>query len=170
MKIVRILITSFLLITAFVLQGTVFSWFSIADIAPNLCLIMAVSYGLLRGKKQGLLIGFFAGLLMDIFSSNLLGINAVIIMYLGYMAGNFHKMFFMEDVKLSLAMITIADFFYGIATYAFMFLLRGRMNFAYYLSNIIVPEIIYTIIMTIAIYPLLYKLNHYFDVKEERRS
>ena len=64
----RFFVTVFLIITLFVLQGTLFKEINFADTVPNLLLILTVSLSLMRGDKEGMLIGFFSGLLLDIFS------------------------------------------------------------------------------------------------------
>lgn len=69
----RKLILAVLILLAFVLQGTVFQTLSIASIVPNLLLILTVSFGFMRGKKEGLFVGFFCGLLIDIFYGNMIG-------------------------------------------------------------------------------------------------
>ena len=63
----RKLILAVLILLAFVLQGTVFQTLSIASIVPNLLLILTVSFGFMRGKKEGMFVGFFCGLLIYIF-------------------------------------------------------------------------------------------------------
>ena len=50
-----------------------------------------------------------------------------------------------------------------------MFGLRGRLHFFYYLGRIIIPEILYTIIMTFITYHLLFKINRKLD-KTDKRS
>ena len=67
----RKLILAVLILLAFVLQGTVFQTLSIASIVPNLLLILTVSFGFMRGKKEGLFVGLFCGLLIDIFYGNM---------------------------------------------------------------------------------------------------
>lgn len=63
----RKLILAVLILLAFVLQGTVFQTLSIASIVPNLLLILTVSFGFMRGKKEGMFVGFFCGLLIEYF-------------------------------------------------------------------------------------------------------
>ena len=67
-----------LILVTFILQSTVFQSLAIASIAPNLLLILTVSFGFMRGKKEGLFVGFFCGLLIDIFYGNLIGFYALI--------------------------------------------------------------------------------------------
>ena len=71
----RKLILAVLILLAFVLQGTVFQTLSIASIVPNLLLILTVSFGFMRGKKEGMFVGFFCGLLIDIFYGSMIGFS-----------------------------------------------------------------------------------------------
>lgn len=56
---------AFLILAAFLLQTTVFQYFQIASVTPNLLLILTSAFGLMRGKKEGLMVGFFSGLMID---------------------------------------------------------------------------------------------------------
>lgn len=78
----RKIILAVLILLTFILQGTIFQTLSIASIAPNLLLILTVSFGFMRGKREGLIIGFFSGLLVDIFYGNMVGFYALLYMYL----------------------------------------------------------------------------------------
>lgn len=166
----RFIITVLLLITFFVLQGTFFQAISFAGTTPNLMIILTVSLALMRGEKAGLLIGFFAGLLIDIFTGSSIGLYALMYMYLGYANGSFSKIFFPEDIKLPLIMIVVSDIFYGILVYTLLFLLRGRTDMSYYFIHIILPESIYTIVVTLILYPLILWLNKLLEQDEMRKA
>lgn len=150
-----VIVSTFFVIICFLLQSTVFHSLSMGGIIPNLMIILTASYGFMRGRKSGLLIGFFAGLLMDIFFSDVLGFYALLYMYIGYLNGVFKKLFYPEDIKLPIALIVGSDFLYNILIYLLTFLLKGRFQFIYYFFNIIIPEMVYTIIVTCVLYPLL---------------
>ena len=150
-----VIVSAIFVIICFLLQSTVFHSLSLGGIIPNLMIILTASYGFMRGRKSGLLIGFFSGLLMDIFFSDVLGFYALLYMYIGYLNGVFKKMFYPEDIKLPIALIVGSDFLYNILVYLITFLLRGRFQFLYYFQNIIIPEMVYTIIVTCIFYPLL---------------
>ena len=98
----RKIIEALLIIVCFILQCTVFQTLSIASIVPNLLLILTVSFGFMRGKKEGLFVGFFAGLLLDIMFGTVIGFYALIYMYIGYLNGFFKRIFFPDEVKLPL--------------------------------------------------------------------
>lgn len=161
-------IVSFLfVIVSFLLQCTVFQSLSFGGIIPNLMIIVTSSYGFMRGKKSGLLTGFFSGLLMDIFFGDLLGFYALIYMYIGYVNGIFRKMFYPEDIKLPLGLIVGSDLTYNLVCYILMFLLRGRFNIGYYFTNIIIPEMVYTMIVTFVLYPLLLFIEGRLELREK---
>jgi len=164
-------IVLFLLISiCFVLQTTTFHTLSFANIGPNLLIIVITSFGLMRGKNEGMYIGFFSGLLIDIFCGFYLGIYALLYMYIGYIAGLFQKRFYPEDIKQPMILIAGADFVSNLVIYIILFLTRGRYEFWYYLIHVIIPELVYTMVITIFFYFLLLKINHKLEAYEKRRA
>ena len=155
-----------LILFTFILQSTVFQSLAIASITPNLLLILTVSFGFMRGKKEGLFVGFFCGLFIDIFYGNLVGFYALIYMYIGYLNGFLYKVFYDEDVKVPMVLVAVSDLAYGLAIYILQFMLRGRLGIFNYLRHIIIPEMVYTVLITVILYRLLYKLNHWLTESE----
>lgn len=155
----RFIITAFLIIMCFLLQCTVFQSLAFGGIVPNLLIVLTASFGFMRGEKTGLLIGFFCGLLVDIFFGNSIGFYALVYMYIGYMNGKFSAIFYPQDIKLPIALILASDCFYGLICYVILFLLRSRFDFKYYFMHIILPEVVYTIFVTIFLYPLILWIN-----------
>lgn len=162
-----VLVCIFFVVICFLLQCTVFPSLAFGGIIPNLMIIVTASYGFMRGRKTGLLVGFFSGLLMDIFFSDILGFYALIYMYIGYLNGIFRKMFYPEDIKLPIALIVGSDFLCNIVIYILTFFLKGRFRFLYYLLNVIIPEMVYTIIVTCALYPLLLLVESRLEQREK---
>ena len=162
----RKLILGVVILLTFLLQGTVFQSLSIASIAPNLLLILTVSFGFMRGKREGLFVGFFCGILLDIFYGNIIGFNAIVYMYIGFINGFLYKVFYDEDVKVPMVLVAVSDIGYGVIVYALQFMLRGRFDFFGYLRHIIIPEMVYTVLITVILYRLLYRLNHWITELE----
>lgn len=165
----RKIVMTFLIIICTLLQCSVFQFVEIASIKPNLLLIITVSFGLMRGRKSGLLTGFFSGLCCDLFFESIIGFNALIYMWIGYLAGYFYRIFYDDDIKTPLLLISTGDLLYGIVVYIATFLFRGRINFFFYLGRIIIPEILYTMILTIITYRILYSINRKLS-KTDKRS
>lgn len=165
----KVVVTLFIIV-CFVLQCSVFSNLAFAGIIPNLMIILTSSFGFMRGEKEGLVIGFFCGLLSDVFFGNFLGFYALVLMYIGYINGKFSRIFYPEDIKLPIALIVISDLSYGVLCYILMFLLRGRFHFIYYFTRVILPEALYTIVITMFLYPVLLKTNEKLEAREKRSA
>lgn len=150
----------FTIIVTFLLQSTVIEAISIGLIKPNLILILCVSMGLMRGRKSGLWTGFFCGVLTDLFYGSIFGFYALLYMYVGYLSGYACRIYYDNDIKVPLVLVTIMDFIYGLGVYGLQFLLRGRLDFLLYLQRIILPEILYTVFLTLIVYRIYYYINH----------
>lgn len=166
----RFIASAILIMLCFILQSTVFKELEFGGIVPNLMIVLTASYGFMRGEKAGLMVGFFCGLLADIFFGGLLGLYAMIYMYIGYLNGKFNKLFYPEDIKLPLALILVSDLGYGMICYLTLFLLRGRFHLSYYFLNIILPEMVYTILVTLVLYPVILWINRKLEDREQRSA
>ncbi len=159
-----------LIFITFIIQSTIVHGFSLGGIVPNLMLILVVALGFFRGKTTGLLVGFFCGFLNDLFLGDILGFYAMVYMCLGYFCGFANKEFYSYNLKLPLVLIAGADVTYSMIVYWFLFMMRRRMNFTFYLTKIIIPELIYTVAVAIAFYSILYFINEKLTLDEKRRD
>ena len=170
MKIKRFFITAVIIIAAYLLQCTVFSSLELAGIKPNLLIIITASFGFMRGSREGMLVGFVSGLLADIQFGDMIGFYALIYLLVGFINGLFQRLYFDEDIKLPLFLISISESLYGIIVYFLTYLLRSDFNFLLYLNKIILPELIYTIVITLGLYPLILFINHKLEAEEKRSA
>ena len=163
-------ITVFLIIAVcYLLQSTVFQALSFASISPNLMIVVVSAFGFMRGKKEGLWIGFFTGLLLDVFTGSILGFYALLYI-VGYFNGFFRKMFYPEDIKLPMLLIAVSDFSCSLIIYFLLFLFRGKFDILYYLLNIMIPELVYTMVVTIFLYFIILKINQKLETIEKRSA
>ena len=98
---------AFLILAAFLLQTTVFQYFQIASVTPNLLLILTSAFGLMRGKKEGLMVGFFSGLMIDLFYGSLFGFYALLYMYIGSALTQKSSPAFPSPLVLEIRVVTI---------------------------------------------------------------
>lgn len=166
----RKFVVALFVIFSFILQCSVFSNIAFAGIIPNMMIILTASFGFMRGEKEGLVIGFFCGLLNDIFFGSFLGFYALVLMYIGYLNGKFSRIFYPEDIKLPMALIVTSDLSYGTICYILLFMLRGKLRFGYYFSHVILPEVLYTVMVTLFLYPLVLWVNEKLEARERRRA
>ena len=154
----------------FILQSTVFPAISMGGVVPNIFIIIASTYGFMRDETEGLLAGFFCGILCDVFYGNILGFYALLYMMIGFINGKFSRIFYPEDIKLPIALITLSELSFSTVCYILLFLLNGRFNVLWYFMHLILPELIYTILVTLVLYPVILFVNQKLDAFERKRA
>ena len=170
MRLRRTIVVFIIIALCFLLQTTVFQALSFANISPNLLIIVVSSFGFMRGSREGMMIGFVCGLIADLFFGFYIGIYALLYLYTGFINGLFQKNFYPDDIKLPILLISGSDVICNLLIYFFLFLLRGRFQILYYLRAIILPELVYTLIVTIVLYFVLLKVNQWLEEKEKRSA
>jgi len=166
----RLIVYFIEIIICFVIQSSMFHYIGLANVVPNMLLILVVSTSYMRGKMSGLLLGFFSGILVDIIFGRVIGLYALIYMLIGYLIGFSHKIYDKDDFTIPIVLVAISDIIYGFFYYVFEFLLRGRLNFLYYFRRIIFPEMIYTIAVSIFLYKLLHMINNRLNRKIDEEA
>ncbi len=164
----RLVIMVIILVFGFVLQTSFFAQLKLAGVTPNILLVLTVSFGLLQGSLSGMLVGGFCGLICDLYDGTYLGLFFILFIYVGFLSGVVKRWFYGEDLKLPLVLIGVMDILYGMAVYLVGFLLRQQFDFQYYFQTIIVPEAVYTVLVAIVIYFLVFRLNEWFVNTDQR--
>lgn len=165
----RIIGYTILLVVYLLLHISVFPNFKLGGIAPNIMIILVSSVGFMRGGNSSLLLGMFSGLLLDMFSGTYFGMYAVIFLLVGLLNVLFHQWFFGDDMKLPLLLIALSDLCYGFLVYGCVYFMRARYDFFFYLFHVILPEAVYTILVSLILYFPIYYLERWLH-KSEKRS
>lgn len=166
----RIIIILFLIICGFVIQNTISVTAGDMFVTPNILIIITCLFGYMCGHIDGLLIGFVSGLLVDIFAADIIGMNALIYMYVGYFSGIFNRIYYEDMVLLPLGIVCLGDFIYNFSYYIFRFLVRNKLDFSYYMLEIILPEMVFTTFMALVLFKLIYFVNSKWLAKEQRST
>lgn len=169
----KIIISFFTIFILFLFQTCVFRHLSFNGIVPNLIFMIVCIYGVIRGELDGIFAGFFCGIVLDLLYSDVIGYYALCYMYAGYLNGLLNKYYFEFEHKLPVFCVALSNIAMNIVNYCILFLLKGRFNFKYYMNNIIVPELVYTIVLFFAVYPIVIFLEHRFienDVLKEEED
>lgn len=166
----RALINLALIILAFTIQNCIFPLLSFLSAAPNLLLILTFSFGFMDGKRAGMLYGLVAGLLLDLFYSGPFGFYTLFYIYVGYMNGICTKYYYEDYITLPLILSVFNELAYNMYVYIFRFLVRGRLDFMYYVRELIIPETIFTVVTTLFVYRLLLYISRRLNEMEKRRD
>lgn len=150
----KLIVSTILLIISYLLQTTLMPAITLANVCPNILLIIIAYIGYINGRTYGMFFGLFGGLLFDLQFNSIIGLYALIYMIIGYLSGICHKIYFREDYTLPVILITVDSIIYGCSIYITEFLFRSRLDYKFYFINIILPETIYTVLVSIIIYKL----------------
>lgn len=154
------------------LQCSVMPAISIASVTPNLMIAFTASFGLMRGRRSGLILGFLCGLMTDLMLGSqgglFIGLRAFTYMYIGYFSGYCYHVFYDDDIKMPIVLTAAGDIAYGLLYYISQFLLRGRVDFFFFLRRVIFPEAVYTILLTLICYRLFLLLNRWLEKLDKR--
>ena len=155
----RVISLGALIILNYAFESTILQNFAIFGVAPNISLIMIISYGLLRGEIEGGFFGIFSGLIHDIMGAQFIGLHAGLGLLFGFAAGFPFKDYFKDNYLLPLIITAATSLAYQFLFYVFAFALRGRLEFWFYLWSIILPSTIYTALLAIPVYMLIFVIN-----------
>ena len=145
------------------LQSNFFTWFNISGVMPNLFVIFVLFVGLFASRTVGTIYGVAIGLFLDLLLGLQVGINAVTLGLIGFLAGVFDKNF-SKDSRMTIMIMVLGSTFLAEAlnyllNYMFLSINVEIVNFII----ILVIEIIYNLILTIILYPLIQKTGYYIE-------
>ncbi len=162
-----------MLILAFVIQISVFPFIPFLSAAPNFMIIMVFTFSFIYGTGEGMLYGVVAGLLMDLFYSLPLGYFTLFFVLMGYINGSLSRYFYEDFIFLPLIMCALNEFAYNIYIYLSRFFTREKFDLWAYIRQMILPEVIITLLFTLLLYRLLLQYNRSLedmDIKRGRES
>lgn len=164
------ILTALGILASMLLQTAILPGILPIRVFPNLLIIITAANGFMKEENVGITVGFFCGLLYDVFFGEVIGFHALLYMYVGFLNGKFSRVFYPEDIKLPLALITVSDLTYSLICYVFLFLVWGKVEFPYYFLHVILPETIVTLIATLLVYPIILKINEWLRIRQRRRE
>lgn len=163
----RYIMIFILIIICFLLQTTVFQHFQIANLIPNLMIIVISLSGLMYGSNEGMFAGVLAGILSDFLYADLIGIGILIFAVIGFVCGKANKLYIRGDNAIPIATIAVSDLLYGLLYYTFNFMLRGKLQIISYLLHVMVPELLYTLLFGVIMYRLMHYIHEKIDAPQE---
>ena len=162
----KVVINIILIIIAFCiyfLQSNFFNWFTISGVMPNIFVIFVLFIGLFCSKFMGTIYGLILGAIIDLVIGTQMGINTVAFGIIGFMASIFDKNFSKDSRATIMFMVLGSTLIYEIIVYI--------LNYFIYTTNIeilsfiriLAIEVLYNMIITIIIYPLMESFGYYIE-------
>ena len=104
---------------------------------------------------------------MDIFFSKMIGFYTLLYLAMGLLFGRSQKTFYRENYILPVIFCIISTVLYQAVLYITGFMFRGEGNILHFLFSVLVPELVYTAIVTIILYRILFGINEWLELKEK---
>ena len=155
----RILSIAAVVITALLLQSTVFSQLRLLGVRPELLYLVTIVIALLEGPNEGATVGFASGLAQDFLMNQPKGLTALTLTLLGYAVGMFRQ-FIVSPSPLVPTIVVGVGTAAGIAFYEIVSVLLGNFHEeAAYGVKVALLTATYNAVLTPILYPLLRRIT-----------
>ena len=148
------LIITFILI--YLLQAMFFTNFTIADVMPNLIVILMLFIGLYMGRCRGVIFG----ILVDMWIGKDFGITSTCFALIGFLGGIFDKNFSKESRITVILMGAICTIIYEVMVCVLKYFTIGLNIETIEFIKILCIEVIYNILLTTILYPIIKKVGY----------
>ncbi len=154
-----ILVSTFILLCAVILESSILSNISFIYIVPDLVLICSIYFSLLNGKVVGETTGFISGLLLDFITGIPFGFNCLYRTIIGYVYGIFAKNVIISGFILPMLCVGI-----GTIAKTLMVHLLGLLfpNVHIYVAGIISYDFLFEFIENVLLAPFVFKFLSFF--------
>ena len=153
----------FLILTIFIiyfLQSNFFNWFTISKVMPNLFVIFVLFVGLFSNRMMGIIYGIVVGAIIDLTIGTQIGINAVALGLIGFLAATFDKNFSKDSRATIMFMVLGTTFIFEIIVYILNYVVFSTNVEIINFIKILAIEIIYNLIIVIILYPFIQKFGY----------
>ena len=169
-KFITVLILMIIFFIIFFMQTNIFNAFTIAGIKPNLFIVFVLFIGLFTNQSLGIGFGVICGFIIDLIYGRVIGTTAIMLCIIGYLGSYFDKNFSKENKLTIMLMVIGSTIIYELGLY---FINSVILDFdREYLSffKILVVEVIYNMLLTIIIYPLIQKSGYILERTFKRNN
>ena len=145
------------------LQANFFSWFTIFGIKPNLFIIYILFIGLFGNRGMGIIYGSITGIFLDLLFEEKIGVNLIALSLIGIIATIFDKNFSKDSRITIMFMVFGTTIIFEIISYFTRYILYSINVEVLNFIKILLVEIVYNILITIVVYPLIQKFGYYIE-------
>jgi rod shape-determining protein MreD len=151
----RVLVTIVVIVTALLLQSTLFWDLKLLGVRPELMYLITIVIAILEGPNEGAITGFAAGLAQDFLLNQPKGITALTLTLVGYAAGLARQYIVSPSPLLPMILVGVGTAA-GIAFYQVVAFLLGQLEETFsYAIRVTLLTALYNAILTPIVYPLL---------------
>jgi rod shape-determining protein MreD len=165
----RTLAWAAVVVTALLLQSTIFSQIKLGGAKPELMYLVTAVLAMLEGPSSGAIGGFTAGMAQDFLLDQPKGITALTLTLLGYVVGVTRQFITTQSPALPMLLVGVGTAA-GVVFYGFVSFLLGQLPAGpLFLLRIALLSAIYNAVLTPLLYPVLRRVAELSRVKKVYR-
>jgi rod shape-determining protein MreD len=154
----RVLALIAVIVTAILLQSTVFSQLRLLGVRPELLYLVTIVIALQEGPNEGALVGFTCGLAQDMLLDQPMGITALTLTLLGYAVGMARQYIVSPSPLVPTIVVAIATAL-GVGFYEIVTFLLGQFEAGFtYAVKVALLTALYNAVLTPILAPLLRRI------------
>ena len=154
----RVLALTAVIVTALLLQSTVFAQVKLLGVRPELMYVVTILMAILEGPSEGAIVGFAGGMAQDFLLDQPKGITALTLTLLGYAIG-LARQYIVSPSPLLPTILVAVGTFAGVIFYETVSFLLGQLNDPLLFSlRVALLTSLYNAILTPLVYPVLRRI------------
>ena len=156
----RVLWFAAIVLTALLLQSTVFEQMRLVGVKPELMYLVTILIAVMEGPQEGALVGFVGGMAQDFMLNTPKGITALTLTLVGYAVG-MARQYIVSPSPLLPALLVAVGTAVGLGFYQVVRLLLGQLpgEPLGYGIKVSLLAAVYGAVLTPIVYPLLRRLT-----------
>jgi rod shape-determining protein MreD len=153
-----------------ILQTSFFSRLLFFGAIPNIMLIVVIGASIYEGERTGAVVGIAAGVFIEAQGGIGIPILPLLLFLVGYFYGIMSKQFVKDGFFIYLIYMVVGCLVGSVVTLIQTALFASNYNLPQILKNIILPEYIYTLLLSIPCYPLFKLIKNPTQAQNNTRT
>ncbi|MDF2948359.1 MAG: rod shape-determining protein MreD [Sedimentibacter sp.] len=154
-----------LVVLSFIIQTSLFKFFNILGVVPNLSLILLVIFSLMTDEITGGVLGLITGLMYDTMIYDVFGVYTLIYFFLGAIIGVYSDEMLRENYVAYTAVTALSTAAMHFFLYVILFFLRYRVGNVDSILVGIIIEIVFNTVLSVFVFKIINLLFEKLNVK-----
>lgn len=151
----RAILLTAVVVSALLLQTTVFADVRLLGARPELMFLLAIAFGFLEGPASGAATGFAGGMAQDFLLNQPKGITALTLTLLGYAVGMLRQYIVTPSPVFPIFLVAGGTFI-GVVFYGIVSFLLGQLDTTWvYLVRVAALSAVYNAVLTPLLFPIM---------------
>ncbi|MEW6724790.1 MAG: rod shape-determining protein MreD [Bacillota bacterium] len=159
-----------LLLFTFLLQLSITPFLSLGGVKPDLVVLLVTVLGVVFGSSFGLGAGIVSGLVADIFFGRYIGIHALSLGILGYLAGLAEHQVYREQSLVQVTTAMVATAFHQLVFMILLIAVGPRLPLGAAIGRTIIPVALYNGVLGPFVFRAIFRLQQWSQKRTERAS